>query len=69
MKKSEAILSILCGFLVGTVVGFLLAPIKKGMEFGNNNGNTTHYHYGPEEEKKEEGEQEEKEDMEGIKEE
>lgn len=66
MKKSVAILSILCGFLSGVVIGFLLSPIKKGMEFGNNNGNTTHYHYGPEEEEKEEGEEEE---VEGITEE
>jgi hypothetical protein len=43
MKKSEAILSILCGFLFGIVLGFLFAPIKKGI--GNNSGNTTNNNY------------------------
>lgn len=34
------------GFLGGLVMGFLLAPIKKGMTIGCNNGN----YYGPKEE-------------------
>ncbi len=48
MKRSEIILSTLCSFLFGVVVGFLIAPIKKGIEIGNNSGNTTN-HYDNEE--------------------
>lgn len=44
MKKSEQILAILCALLFGIVFGFLISPIKKGMEFGNNAGNTTNYY-------------------------
>lgn len=45
MKKSEAILSILCGFLFGVLLGFLFAPAKKGIDIGNNCGNTTNNNY------------------------
>ena len=40
MRKREAkLLGVAC-FLGGVVTGFLLAPVKKGMYFGNNCGNT-----------------------------
>jgi hypothetical protein len=50
MKKSEVVLASLCGLFLGMVIGFLIAPIKKGIEFGNNSGNTTSNYYGKEEE-------------------
>lgn len=28
-------------FFIGVVIGFLIAPIKKGVSCGNNNGNNT----------------------------
>ncbi len=37
---TEKILIIVCCVLIGTLRGFLLAPIKKGISVGNNNGNT-----------------------------
>lgn len=37
-SNKEAILAILCGFFGGVVIGFLIAPIKKGIYCGNNNG-------------------------------
>ncbi len=37
---TEKILVIICCILFGTLRGFLLAPIKKGISCGNNNGNT-----------------------------
>ncbi len=37
---TEKILIIVCCILLGTVKGFFLAPIKKGINCGNNNGNT-----------------------------
>ncbi len=46
MKKSEIVLLSICSFLTGMVLGFLLAPIKKGIEMGNNCGNTTNHNYG-----------------------
>lgn len=46
MKKSEIALLSLCSFLIGLVLGFLLAPIRKGVEIGNNSGNTTNNNYG-----------------------
>lgn len=50
MKKSEKALPVICGFLFGVVVGFLLSPIKKGFEIGNNCGNCTNYYDKKEEE-------------------
>lgn len=41
MKRSVAVLSTLCAFLFGVIVGFVLSPIKKGIEVGNNNNNTS----------------------------
>ncbi len=40
MKKST--LFFLCStmFLLGTVLGFLLAPAKEGLSIGSNNGNS-----------------------------
>ena len=41
-KKISAVtfvLSVLTAFLLGTVLGFILAPIKKGMIIGSYNGN------------------------------
>jgi hypothetical protein len=49
MKKSEVVLATLCGFFFGVIIGFLLAPIKKGIDIGNNSGNTTNNHFGDEE--------------------
>ena len=37
---TEKILVILCCILLGMIKGFFLAPIKKGINCGNNNGNT-----------------------------
>ncbi|WP_291647591.1 hypothetical protein [Clostridium sp.] len=39
MKNKEKILLCLTCFLGGVVAGFLIAPIKKGIYFGNNCGN------------------------------
>lgn len=36
---SEKVLVVLCCILIGVVKGFLLAPVKKGIQCGNNNGN------------------------------
>lgn len=46
MKKTELILLEMCTFLAGLIIGFLIAPIKKGLEIGNNSGNTNNYNYG-----------------------
>lgn len=37
---AEKVLVILCCILIGVVKGFCLAPVKRGISFGNNNGNT-----------------------------
>lgn len=37
---SEKVLFTICLFLLGIVIGFLIALIKKGISCGNNNGNT-----------------------------
>lgn len=50
IKKSELILATLCGFFFGVIIGFLIAPIKKGIEIGNNSGNTNNFDYEEEEE-------------------
>jgi len=52
MKKSEKVFMVLFGFLLGVVVGCLIAPVKKGIEIGNNSGNTTNY-YGKEQDDEE----------------
>ena len=39
MKKSTAILISTICFLSGIIIGFLFAPIKKGISIGNNSGN------------------------------
>lgn len=36
----EKILFVMAAFLSGTVIGFLMSPVKKGIYCGNNNGNT-----------------------------
>lgn len=46
MKKSETVLAALCCLFFGIVVGFLIAPVKQGIEIGNNAGNTTNHNYG-----------------------
>ncbi len=46
MKRLEKMLPVLCAFFAGIVVGFLIAPIKKGIEIGNNAGNSTTNCYG-----------------------
>lgn len=43
IRKSELILATLCSFFFGVILGFLIAPIKKGIEIGNNSGNMTKY--------------------------
>lgn len=40
MKKSTLLLLSSTMFLLGTVTGFLLAPVKKGLSIGSNNGNS-----------------------------
>ncbi len=54
MKKIEIVLLSVCTFLAGVVMGFFLAPIKKGFEIGNNSGNTNNYNYGDNEAQEEE---------------
>lgn len=44
MKKSTVILASLLGLFVGIVIGFLISPVKNGLEIGNNNGNTRIYY-------------------------
>ncbi|GLC83000.1 hypothetical protein [Lacrimispora brassicae] len=39
-SMAEKRLLILSSFLLGCVLGFLFAPIKKGIYCGNHNGNT-----------------------------
>lgn len=41
--KGEKVLLASTCVLLGVVMGFLIAPIKKGIQCGNNNGNTTVY--------------------------
>lgn len=33
------VLSVICAFLGGIIIGFYISPIKKGIYCGNNNGN------------------------------
>ena len=40
LTGAEKTLLIACCILLGTVNGFLISPVKKGISFGNNNGNT-----------------------------
>lgn len=37
-KMTAFLISTIC-FLLGLVLGFLIAPIKKGIQIGNNSGN------------------------------
>ena len=46
MKRKGNLLPLLAAFMTGVVLGFLLAPIKKGIESSCNNGNTNNYYYG-----------------------
>lgn len=39
MKKSNLILLCTTVFSIGIILGFLLAPIKKGISIGNHSGN------------------------------
>lgn len=46
MEKRRSTISVFLAFFMGVVVGFLLAPMKKGYGgFGNNSGNTTNYYF------------------------
>lgn len=45
MKKVEIVVAALGGLFLGIIIGFLIAPIKKGIEIGNNAGNSTSYYY------------------------
>lgn len=63
MKKSAFILPVLCSFFLGVLIGFLLSPVKKGFEIGNNSGNTNN-NYGKKEEIDEEQNDEEQNDEE-----
>ena len=38
-STSEKVLMLLNAYLLGSVLGFLFAPIKKGIYCGNHNGN------------------------------
>lgn len=55
MKKSEVVLMALSSFFFGVIIGFLITPVKKGIEIGNNSGNTTYNGYDEEEVKKTKG--------------
>ena len=44
MKKSEVVLMSLCSFFFGVILGFLISPVKKGIDIGNNSGNTNNYY-------------------------
>jgi len=46
ITRKEYGLTLAVGVLLGIVVGFLFAPIKKGISCGNNNGNTTNNYLG-----------------------
>lgn len=37
--KKEVIIAVSFGILLGTVIGFMIAPVKKGFNIGCNNGN------------------------------
>jgi len=39
MKKSTVVFTSAFFFLLGVVLGFVFAPIKKGLYIGNNSGN------------------------------
>lgn len=57
MKKSENIFMVAASFLLGVVIGFLISPVKHGINIGNDSGNdcgNTVNHY---DKKKEEGQQ------------
>ncbi len=56
MNKLSITLLAVCAFLLGVVTGFLYAPVKNGIECGNNNGNTTNHYYGKREEQPDETE-------------
>lgn len=38
-RKMTTLIGLVC-LLAGVIVGFLLAPVKKGIYCGNNNGNS-----------------------------
>ena len=40
MKKATCFLVSTIFLLLGIIIGFIIAPIKKGVYCGNNNGNT-----------------------------
>jgi hypothetical protein len=42
MSKKEKFFIGFFGFLIGVIVGFLISPVKKGIEIGNNSGNTSY---------------------------
>lgn len=41
MKKNQVFLISALFLLLGTVIGFLLSPVKFGINIGNNSGNKT----------------------------
>lgn len=51
MKKREILLLSALTFSVGTIFGFLISPVKKGL--GNGCGNTTNNNYYGEQDKEE----------------
>lgn len=46
MDKRSITLLAVCAFLFGVITGFLYAPVKRGIQCGNNNGNITNHYYG-----------------------
>lgn len=52
MKKREILLLSALTFSVGTIFGFLLSPVKKGL--GNGCGTTTNNYYGEKDEEENE---------------
>ncbi len=40
-KRREKIIILLLGFFFGTVVGIIMAPVKKGITIGSYNGNNS----------------------------
>ena len=50
MKKSTGIVIAAIGFLTGVFMGFMLSPMKNGMDIGSNSGNTVNNYYDAKEE-------------------
>ena len=45
MKRREIVTVSALAFSIGIVLGFLISPVKKGIDIGNNSGNTVNNYY------------------------